>query len=168
MPKKLPEAAKSIEVVLAATDPANPYGNLIPWPPRDDDARNPQRAPGAKVILRDGALLAWLARGGQSIVTFLPREEPERGHRIEALTDALASIAKKRVRPMILATIDGVPAPAFSSSLAYYDGLRAERLPAALIQGQRDFFGAHTYRRVDRDGSFHTEWAGNRTEIVVR
>ncbi|MDI5977331.1 NADP-dependent phosphogluconate dehydrogenase, partial [Amycolatopsis magusensis] len=39
------------------------------------------------------------------------------------------------------------------------DGLRAERLPAALIQGQRDYFGAHTYRRVDREGSFHTEWA---------
>ncbi|MBN6035218.1 NADP-dependent phosphogluconate dehydrogenase [Amycolatopsis sp. 195334CR] len=53
----------------------------------------------------------------------------------------------------------GIPAPGFATSLAYYDGLRAERLPAALIQGQRDYFGAHTYRRVDRDGSFHTEWA---------
>ncbi|ALJ19819.1 NADP-dependent phosphogluconate dehydrogenase [Microbacterium sp. No. 7] len=59
----------------------------------------------------------------------------------------------------------GVPAPAFSSSLAYYDGLRADRLPAALIQGQRDFFGAHTYRRVDRPGTFHTLWSGDRTEI---
>ena len=56
----------------------------------------------------------------------------------------------------------GVPTPAFSSSLAYYDGLRRERLPAALIQGLRDNFGAHTYRRVDRDGAFHTEWAGDR------
>jgi 6-phosphogluconate dehydrogenase len=54
----------------------------------------------------------------------------------------------------------GIPTPAFSSSLAYYDGLRRDRLPAALIQGLRDNFGAHTYRRVDRDGSFHTEWAG--------
>ncbi|MFI6030686.1 NADP-dependent phosphogluconate dehydrogenase [Amycolatopsis magusensis] len=53
----------------------------------------------------------------------------------------------------------GIPAPGFATSLAYYDGLRAERLPAALIQGQRDYFGAHTYRRVDREGSFHTEWA---------
>ena len=53
----------------------------------------------------------------------------------------------------------GIPAPGFASALAYYDGLRAERLPAALIQGQRDFFGAHTYRRVDREGSFHTLWA---------
>ena len=58
----------------------------------------------------------------------------------------------------------GIPNPAFSSSLSYYDGLRAERLPAALVQGQRDFFGAHTYKRVDKAGSFHTEWSGDRTE----
>jgi 6-phosphogluconate dehydrogenase len=57
------------------------------------------------------------------------------------------------------ATAAGIPTPAFSSSLAYYDGLRRDRLPAALIQGLRDNFGAHTYRRVDRDGPFHTEWA---------
>ncbi|GLZ10739.1 6-phosphogluconate dehydrogenase, decarboxylating [Actinomadura sp. NBRC 104425] len=59
----------------------------------------------------------------------------------------------------------GIPAPGFSSALAYYDSLRAERLPAALTQGQRDFFGAHTYRRVDRDGSFHTLWGGDRSEV---
>jgi 6-phosphogluconate dehydrogenase len=59
----------------------------------------------------------------------------------------------------------GLPSPAFSSSLAYYDGLRRDRLPAALIQGLRDNFGAHTYRRVDRDGSFHTLWAGDRSEV---
>ncbi|PRX44727.1 6-phosphogluconate dehydrogenase (decarboxylating) [Prauserella shujinwangii] len=53
----------------------------------------------------------------------------------------------------------GIPTPGFSTALAYYDGLRAERLPAALVQGQRDYFGAHTYRRVDRAGTFHTEWA---------
>ena len=58
----------------------------------------------------------------------------------------------------------GVPTPAFSSSLAYYDGLRRPRLPAALIQGLRDNFGAHTYLRVDKPGSFHTEWAGSKTE----
>jgi 6-phosphogluconate dehydrogenase len=58
----------------------------------------------------------------------------------------------------------GIPTPAFSSSLAYYDGLRRDRLPAALIQGLRDYFGAHTYRRVDRDGVFHVEWAGDHDE----
>ena len=62
------------------------------------------------------------------------------------------------------AALHGVPTPAFSSSLAYYDGVRAERLPAALIQAQRDFFGAHTYRRTDREVSFHTLWSGDRTE----
>ncbi len=59
----------------------------------------------------------------------------------------------------------GIPTPAFSSSLAYYDGLRAKRLPAALVQGQRDFFGAHTYQRSDTAGTFHTLWSGDRSEI---
>jgi len=52
----------------------------------------------------------------------------------------------------------GVPAPAFMSALAYYDGLRSARLPANLLQAQRDYFGAHRYQRVDRPGYFHTEW----------
>ncbi|MGW5517617.1 NADP-dependent phosphogluconate dehydrogenase [Nocardia africana] len=59
----------------------------------------------------------------------------------------------------------GIPVPAFASSLSYYDALRAERLPAALTQAQRDFFGAHTYERVDADGKFHTLWSGDRSEI---
>lgn len=63
------------------------------------------------------------------------------------------------------AAMAGVPVPAFASSLAYYDGLRRDRLPAALIQGLRDNFGAHTYRRVDRDGTFHTLWGGDRSEV---
>jgi 6-phosphogluconate dehydrogenase len=58
----------------------------------------------------------------------------------------------------------GVPVPGFSAALAYYDALRADRLPAALTQGQRDFFGAHTYRRTDREGAFHTLWGGDRSE----
>jgi len=62
----------------------------------------------------------------------------------------------------------GVPVPGFSAALAYYDTVRAPRLPAALIQGLRDFFGAHTYRRVDRDGVFHTEWSLDRSETQVR
>jgi 6-phosphogluconate dehydrogenase len=66
---------------------------------------------------------------------------------------------------VVAATQQGVPTPGFSASLAYYDALRADRLPAALTQGQRDFFGAHTYRRTDRDGSFHTLWGGDRTEV---
>ncbi|MGW1813890.1 NADP-dependent phosphogluconate dehydrogenase [Streptomyces sp. NPDC002125] len=63
------------------------------------------------------------------------------------------------------AVTQGVPTPAFAATLAYYDSLRAERLPAALTQGQRDYFGAHTYRRVDRDGVFHTLWGGDKSEV---
>ncbi len=66
-------------------------------------------------------------------------------------------------RVVVAATQLGLPVPVFASSLSYYDSLRAERLPAALIQGQRDFFGAHTFKRVDRDGTFHIEWSGDRS-----
>ncbi|MFI5955728.1 NADP-dependent phosphogluconate dehydrogenase [Cryptosporangium sp. NPDC051539] len=59
----------------------------------------------------------------------------------------------------------GVPTPAFSSSLAYFDGLRRRRLPAALIQGLRDNFGAHTYLRTDTEGAFHTLWGSDKTEL---
>src|SRR5207237_7976598 len=52
----------------------------------------------------------------------------------------------------------GVAVPAFSASLAYFDSYRSARLPANLLQAQRDFFGAHTYERVDKPGVFHTEW----------
>jgi 6-phosphogluconate dehydrogenase len=57
-----------------------------------------------------------------------------------------------------IAVMRGIPVPAFSSALAYYDSYRMETLPANLIQAQRDYFGAHTYERVDKEGIFHTEW----------
>jgi 6-phosphogluconate dehydrogenase len=77
-----------------------------------------------------------------------------------AVSDGVASWR----RIVAAAAQAGVPTPAFSSSLAYFDGLRRDRLPAALIQGLRDNFGAHTYRRVDRDGAFHTRWAADKSE----
>jgi 6-phosphogluconate dehydrogenase len=64
-----------------------------------------------------------------------------------------------------LAVANGVPTPAFSSSLAYYDGLRRARGPANLLQGLRDYFGAHTYRRLDKEGSFHTRWSQDGSEV---
>ncbi|MDQ6774256.1 MAG: NADP-dependent phosphogluconate dehydrogenase [Candidatus Dormibacteraeota bacterium] len=71
-------------------------------------------------------------------------------------------------RRVVRAAVEiGVPVPAFSSALAYYDGYRRERSPANLIQGLRDYFGAHTYRRLDREGSFHTRWAQDGTEVAV-
>ncbi len=60
----------------------------------------------------------------------------------------------------------GIPAPAFSSALSYYDGYRAERLPHNLLQSQRDYFGAHTYERVDGEGSHHSEWMALRRDPV--
>jgi 6-phosphogluconate dehydrogenase len=65
---------------------------------------------------------------------------------------------------VVTATQLGIPIPGFSSALSYYDALRTDRLPAALTQAQRDFFGAHTYRRTDKDGTFHTTWSGDRSE----
>jgi 6-phosphogluconate dehydrogenase len=55
----------------------------------------------------------------------------------------------------------GVPVPAFASALAYYDSYRTERLPANLLQAQRDYFGAHTFKRLDKEGTFHYNWMGN-------
>jgi 6-phosphogluconate dehydrogenase len=57
----------------------------------------------------------------------------------------------------------GIPTPAISSGLSYYDGYRSERLPANLLQAQRDYFGAHTYERIDkpRGSFFHTDWVGS-------
>ena len=52
----------------------------------------------------------------------------------------------------------GIPAPAFSAALSYYDGYRSERLPQNLLQAQRDYFGSHTYERIDEEGVFHSEW----------
>ncbi|QCB51207.1 NADP-dependent phosphogluconate dehydrogenase [Rhodococcus sp. PAMC28707] len=79
----------------------------------------------------------------------------------DAIEDAIDSWR----RVVITAASLGIPVPAFASSLAYYDALRAERLPAALTQGQRDFFGAHTYERIDSEGQFHTLWSGDRSEV---
>ena len=79
--------------------------------------------------------------------------------------DELKGLVDSWRRVVIAATQLGLPVPVFASSLSYYDSLRAERLPAALIQGQRDFFGAHTYKRVDAEGTFHTLWSGDRSEV---
>ena len=81
--------------------------------------------------------------------------------------EAIASSQEAWRRVVAGAALAGIPAPAFSSSLSHYDALRAPRLPAALVQGQRDFFGAHTYKRIDKAGTFHTLWSGDRTEIAT-
>jgi len=78
--------------------------------------------------------------------------------------DALKSAEAGWRRAVVLAVEQGIPAPAFATALAYFDGYRSERLPANLLQAQRDYFGAHTYERIDREGSFHSDWIRLRRE----
>lgn len=70
---------------------------------------------------------------------------------VESYQDALRDIIAVAVK-------NGIPVPCFSAALSYYDSYRTETLPANLLQAQRDYFGAHTYQRVDKEGIFHTEW----------
>jgi 6-phosphogluconate dehydrogenase len=80
-------------------------------------------------------------------------------------SDALAG-AQDAWRRVVKTAVDaGIAIPAFASSLAYYDGYRRARGPASLIQGLRDYFGAHTYHRVDREGAYHTRWAQDGAEV---
>jgi 6-phosphogluconate dehydrogenase len=121
----------------------------------------------------DPGAMATIWRGGCIIrARFLNRiregydEDPQLPSLLVApyFAAAVASGVDAWRRVVSAAALGGIPTPAFSSSLAYFDGLRRDRLPAALIQGLRDNFGAHTYHRVDRDGTFHTEWAGDKKE----
>jgi len=72
--------------------------------------------------------------------------------------DALAAAQDAWRHVVATAAMLGIPVPAFMTALAYYDGYRHARLPANLLQAQRDYFGAHTYQRIDKPGTFHTEW----------
>ena len=59
----------------------------------------------------------------------------------------------------------GIPIPAMGAALSYYDGYRNPRLPHNLLQAQRDYFGSHTYERIDAEGSFHTDWQKLKREL---
>jgi 6-phosphogluconate dehydrogenase len=111
--------------------------------------------------------IALLWRGGCIIrARFLDRikEAFDANPKLENLLLAdyfTAAVAKAQPdwRHVVGTAIDmGIPTPAFSTAIAYYDGYRAERLPANLLQAQRDYFGAHTYERSDKPGVFHSDW----------
>ena len=106
-------------------------------------------------IWRGGCIIRAAYATNPELLTLLADEEF--GKDLAAAQDAWRAVVGTAVRL-------GIPVPGFSAALAYYDALRAERLPAALVQGLRDFFGAHTYRRTDREGTFHTLWAQDRSE----
>jgi 6-phosphogluconate dehydrogenase len=82
--------------------------------------------------------------------------------------DAVVQAEPAWRRVVSLAIEQGVPVPAFASSLSYFDGLRRSRGPANLLQGLRDYFGAHTYRRLDKEGVFHTRWAQDGAEVQMK
>lgn len=77
-------------------------------------------------------------------------------------TDAVEKAQASWRKVVRVATDLGLPVPAFATALAYYDSYRRPTLPANLLQSQRDYFGAHTYQRTDREGTFHTDWLGLR------
>ncbi|GJJ16390.1 NADP-dependent phosphogluconate dehydrogenase [Mycolicibacterium mageritense] len=120
--------------------------------------------------------LATIWRGGCIIrAKFLNRikeafdDQPELATLLAApyFRDAVESAIDSWRRVVITATQLGIPIPGFASALSYYDALRTQRLPAALTQGLRDYFGAHTYGRTDAEPGqkFHTLWSGDRTEV---
>ena len=125
----------------------------------------------------DLGAVALMWRGGCIIrAAFLDRinaaweEAPDLANLLLApyFRDAIAGAQGAWRRVVATAVLRGVPVPAFSSALAWYDGYRSARLPANLIQAQRDCFGAHTYERIDRPRGelFHTDWTGRGGETV--
>jgi 6-phosphogluconate dehydrogenase len=79
----------------------------------------------------------------------------------DAFRDAVSSRQESWRLVVATAVGMGIPVLAIGASLAYFDAYRSERLPANLTQAQRDYFGAHTYRRTDKEGVFHTEWTSS-------
>ena len=98
---------KSEMLLLAATDPANPYGALMRWPSGGDTGSSLTRSVGARVVLCDGALVAYLRRGNPNLQVFLPEEEPARGQAAKALAEFLVAKAQAE-GGMLIATVNGV------------------------------------------------------------
>jgi len=117
-----------------------------------------------------GIALMW--RGGCIIRSvFLGKIKAAFDHQVDLKNLLLDDFFREKIascqagwrRAMATALSVGVPVPSMSSALCYYDGYRTERLPANLLQAQRDYFGAHTYERLDqsRGEFFHTDWTGH-------
>ena len=94
-------------ILLAATDPANPYGNLLKWPVGGDAASSLTRSVGARVVLCDGALLAYLRRGNPNLQLFLPEEEPARGQAAKSLAAFFVERAQME-GGMLVTSVNGV------------------------------------------------------------
>ncbi len=109
---RLSEAATEPALWLAATDPANAWGALLPWPASPDEGAGsrPQRASGAHVVIHAGSLLAWVSRGESALLTFLPDGEPDRSRAEGHLARCLAARVEGDRRALLIETIDRKPA----------------------------------------------------------
>jgi ATP-dependent Lhr-like helicase len=107
--RESPEPESAQTLVLAATDPANPYGAALPWPSAaPEGASRPQRAAGAQVVLRAGELLAWIGRTETNLLAFLPAEDPARVAAARDLAGALARLVESgRRRAVLVGKVDG-------------------------------------------------------------
>jgi len=136
-----PPREESRTVVIAATDPANPYGAALPWPERE--GARPQRVAGAQVILRDGHLTAWLGRADRNLLTFLPESEPEASETAAAIAGALAGLVESgRRRVLLVGKVDGEDPS--RSPLAQY--LRE----AGFLSGSRGFLKRMPPRETEK------------------
>jgi 6-phosphogluconate dehydrogenase len=100
-----------------------------------------------------------------TFVNLTPHALTIHGEGVTLSLPASGTVARCATVSERVATLNGIPVPAFSASLGYYDSYRAARLPANLLQAQRDFFGAHTYERTDKPGTFHSEWLDLRRPV---
>jgi len=109
------------------------------------------------MIFRGGCIIR--ARFLQNIKDAYDRDPNLRNLLLDSYFQNIVESYQGAWREVISAAVsNGVPVPAFSSAIAYFDSYRTERLPANLLQAQRDYFGAHTFKRVDKEGSFHFNW----------
>jgi 6-phosphogluconate dehydrogenase len=109
-------------------------------------------------IFRAGCIIR--ARFLQKITDAYTKEKTIANLLLDPYFRDIASNYQSALREVVVAAINaGVPVPAFASAVAYFDAYRSERLPANLVQAQRDFFGAHTFERIDKPGSFHANWS---------
>lgn len=109
------------------------------------------------MIFRGGCIIR--AQFLQKIKDAFDREADLENLLLDPYFKQIAEGYQQALRHVVALAIErGIPVPAFSSAIAYYDSYRTETLPANLLQAQRDYFGAHTYQRVDQEGVFHTNW----------
>jgi len=140
--REQPEEARA--AIVAATDPANPYGSTVKWPNGGDAGRGPTRTAGALVVLVDGFLAAYLRRGERELLLFAPEAEPQRSRLTRAAARALVELSAHR--GMLIEEIDGTPATSHSAAGLFIEagfvssamGLQLRPMPVRPLGGSKD------------------------------